>query len=146
MMRPVLSAGEEGRRSRKDIVRAARNVERFSEQVRGGIDRKADMVVGSRLTVRATPDFEKLGITDKEQQKKIKKALEREFRDWAYDSRLLQDAEGHYDSGGMAWLMFRTLTGPDGERAPILHYEEDRAPASPPRWGPLLPAERTSGG
>src|SRR3546814_8354035 len=63
------------------------------------------MVVGSRLTVRATPDFEKLGITDKEQQKKIKKALEREFRDWAYDSRLLQDAEGHYDYGGMAWLM-----------------------------------------
>src|SRR3546814_6364666 len=77
------------------------------------------MVVGSRLTVRATPDFEKLGITDKEQQKKIKKALEREFRDWAYDSRLLQDAEGHYDFGGMAWLMFRNLTGPDGECAAL---------------------------
>src|SRR3546814_15198754 len=85
---PILSAREEGRRWREDIVRAERNVERFSEHVRGGIDRKADMVVGSRLTVRATPDFEKLGITDKEQQKKIKKALEREFRDWAYDSRL----------------------------------------------------------
>src|SRR3546814_20855739 len=28
---PILSAREEGRRARKDIVRAARNVERFSE-------------------------------------------------------------------------------------------------------------------
>src|SRR3546814_1556768 len=44
---PILSAREEGLRSRKDIVRAARNVERFSEHVRGGIDRKADMVVRS---------------------------------------------------------------------------------------------------
>ena len=135
---PILSAREEGRRSRKDIVRAARNVERFSEHVRGGIDRKADMVVGSRLTVRATPDFDKLGITDKEQQKKIKKALEREFRDWAYDSRLLQDAEGHYDFGGMAWLMFRNLTGPDGECAAIIHYEEDRATAYNHRWATFV--------
>src|SRR3546814_12380505 len=53
----------------------------------------------------------------------------REFRDWAYDSRLLQDAEGHYDFGGMAWLMFRNLTGPDGECAAIIHYEEERATA-----------------
>src|SRR3546814_18508315 len=70
----------------------------------------------------------------KEQQKKIKKALEREFRDWAYDSRLLQDAEGHYDFGGMAWLMFRNLTGPDGECAAIIHYEEERATAYRHRW------------
>src|SRR3546814_4857008 len=37
---PILSAREEGRRSRKDNVRAARNVARFSEPVRGGLDRK----------------------------------------------------------------------------------------------------------
>src|SRR3546814_17000996 len=77
---PILAAREEGRRSRKDIVRAARNVQRFSEHVRGGIDRKAHMVVGTRLTVRATPAFEKLGITDKAQQKTNTKALERDHR------------------------------------------------------------------
>src|SRR3546814_14470403 len=80
----------------------------------------------------------------KEQQKKIKKALEREFRDWAYDSRLLQDAEGHYDFGGMAWLMFRNLTGPDGECAAILHYEDERATAYRHRWA-TRSAERRVG-
>src|SRR3546814_16560687 len=62
----------------------------------------------------------------------------REFRDWAYDSRLLQDAEGHYDFGGMAWLMFRNLTGPDGECAAIIHYEEERATAYRHRWATFV--------
>lgn len=135
---PILSAREEGRRSRREMVRSARHVERFSEHIRGGIDRKADMVVGQRLTVRATPDFEKLGITDKAVQVKVKKALEREFRDWAYDTRLLQDAEGHYDFGGMAWLMIRQITGPDGECAAIVHYDEKRAAAYRHRWATFV--------
>src|SRR6478752_6354378 len=96
---PLMSAKEEGRRSRRDITRAARHVERFSEHIRGGLDRKADMVVGPRLRVRAVPDFDTLGIDDKARQKKIKRALEREFNNWAYDRRLLQDGEGHYDFG-----------------------------------------------
>src|SRR3546814_18171002 len=50
---PILSAREDGRRSRMDIVRAARHVERFTEHVRGGTDRKAAMVVGYRPTLSA---------------------------------------------------------------------------------------------
>lgn len=135
---PIMSAREEGRKSRRDVVRAARHVERFSEHVRGGIDRKVDMVVGHRLSVRATPDFEALGITDKATQVKIKKAFEREFRNWAYDTRLLQDAEGHYDFGGLAWLLFRQITGPDGECAAVIHYDQERADAYNHRWATFV--------
>lgn len=135
---PILSKREEDRRSRRDVVRAARHIERTSEHVRGGIDRKVDMVVGQRLTVRAMPDFDILGITDPEQKKKIKKALEREFRSWAYDPRLLQDADGHYDFGGMSWLLFRQITAPDGECAAICHYDQERADAYNHPWATYL--------
>jgi lambda family phage portal protein len=135
---PLMSARQEGKRSRREIVRAAREVERYSEHIRGGIDRKADMVVGPRLMVRATPDFDTLGITDPAEQAKVKKSFEREFKNWAYDARLLQDAEGHYDFGGLAWLMFRGITGPDAECAAVVHYEQDRADAYRHRWATFV--------
>src|SRR3546814_9031076 len=40
--------------------------------------------------------------------------------------------------GGMAWLMFRNLTGPDGECAAIIHYEEERATAYRHRWATFV--------
>ena len=135
---PLMSAKTEGFIARRDVVRSARHVERLSEHIRGGIDRKADMVVGSRLLVRSTPDFDTLGITDKERQGRIKKAFEREFKNWAYDTRLLQDAEGHYDFGGMAWMMFRNIAGADGECAAIVHYDETRAQRYGTRWATFL--------
>lgn len=135
---PLMSAAREGQRSRKDVVRAARDVERYSEHIRGGIDRKADMVVGPRLMVRATPDFDVLGVTDEETRVAIKKGLEREFKNWAYGTRLLQDAEGHYDFGGLAWQLFRGITGPDGECAGIIHYRQDRADAYKHRWATFV--------
>ncbi len=131
---PTTSAREEGRKSRKDIVRAARHVERQSEHIRGGIDKKTDYVVGPRLMVNPRPDWEMLGITDKETQEKITKSMRREFRNWAYDTRLLQDGEGHYDFGGMMWLAFRNLTAADGECAGVIHYDEKRAKSYRTRW------------
>src|SRR3546814_5895085 len=38
----------------------------------------------------------------------------------------------------MAWLMFRNLTGPDGECAAIIHYEEERATAYRHRWATFV--------
>jgi len=131
---PTTSAREEGRKSRKDIVRAARHIERQSEHIRGGIDKKADYVVGPRLMVNPRPDWEMLGITDKDTQEKIVKSMRREFRNWGYDTRLLQDGEGHYDFGGMMWLAFRNLTAADGECAGVIHYDEKRAKAYRTRW------------
>ena len=135
---PIMSARTEEQRTRRDVVRAARHAERFSEPIRGGLDRKADMVVGGRLMVRAVPDFDTLGVTDKEKQKKIRKAIEREFKNWAYDRRLLQDAEGHYDFGGMMWLALRNLEGPDGECLGVIHYDEKRAKAYNHRWATFV--------
>jgi lambda family phage portal protein len=132
------SARKEGRTSRKDIVKAARHVERYSEHIRGGLDKKADYTVGPRLMAHAKPDFEALGIEDPEQQKKLQQSFEREFRNWAYDNRLLQDAEGHYDFGGLMWMAFRNLQGPDGECAGVIHYDAARARRYGTKWATYL--------
>jgi len=125
-----LSAKQEGQRARKDAVRLARHAERTSESLRGGLDRKADMVVGATLRVHAQPDWDLLGLNDGRDGWKTKKpfakSCERVFRDWADDDRCLQDAEGHYNFGGMMWMAFRNLVGPDGECAGIIHYDEAR--------------------
>ena len=135
---PKLSARQEGKRARKDIVRLARHAERTSEHIRGGIDRKTHMVVGASLRVHSQPDWELLGLNDGADGWKDKKpfaqACEREFNNWANDQRLLQDAEGHYNFGGMMWLAFRNLVGPDGECAGIIHYDEARQEQYNARW------------
>lgn len=128
------SAREEGRKSRKDIVKAARHVERYSEHIRGGIDKKADYVVGHNIMVQPRPDWASLGIEDKDQREEIIRQMKREWRSWAYDRRLLQDAEGHYDFGGMMWLAFRNVTAADGECAGVIHYDEKRAAKYGWKW------------
>lgn len=135
---PIMSARQEGELARRDIVRAARHVERMSEPVRGGLDRKADMVVGPRLLVRSTPGFDMLEIDDKERQEKIAKAFEREFKHWAYNPRLLQDAEGTYDFGGLAWLLYRNIEGPDGECACVVHSNAARAEFYGTKWSTFV--------
>ena len=132
------SARNEGRKSRREIVRAARHVERFSEHIRGGLDKKADYTVGARLMVRPTPDWDALNVEDPVEREKFTNALSREFRLWAYDNRLLQDAEGHYDFGGLMWLALRNLQGPDGECAGVIHYDEKRARRYNTRWATYL--------
>lgn len=132
------SARQEGRKARRDIVKAARHVERFSEHVRGGLDKKADYTVGPRLMVRPTPEWDSLGVNDVAAQVKFQNDLAREFRLWAYDNRLLQDAEGHYDFGGLMWMALRNLQGPDGECAGVIHYDERRARRYGTRWATYL--------
>jgi len=135
---PKMSAKREGQIARRDSVRAGRHAERTSEHIRGGIDRKTDMVVGATLRVHPQPDWDLLGLNDGEDGWKKKKpfaqACAREFNNWAYDSRLLQDAEGHYNFGGLMWLAFRNIVGPDAECAGIIHYDEARMAAYKARW------------
>jgi lambda family phage portal protein len=134
---PRLSARQEGKMSRKDAVRMARHAERTSEHIRGSIDRKADMVVGASLRVIPQPDFEILGI-DWKYKKDFAQACHREFANWGYDSRCLCDAEGHYDFGGMMWMAFRNITGPDAECAGVIHYDEERAVRYNHRWATFV--------
>lgn len=135
---PILSKNQEVKLSRAAIVRKSRDVERFSELVRGGLDRKADMVVGPRLRVHPQPDFELLGIDDPEARKRFIAQCKRWFNNWAYDDRKLCDAEGHYDFGGMMWMGYRNSEGPDGEMVPIIHYDEDRRAEYQTRWATFV--------
>lgn len=135
---PKLSAKQEGKMSRGDAVRGARHVERTSAHIRGGIDRSADLVIGARLIVRPTPDWETLGIKDWETKKPFAQACARAFNHWAYDSRNLCDAEGHHNFAGLMWLSFRNLKGPDGESAGIIHFDEDRRKDYATPWGTFV--------
>lgn len=134
----IQSARSEGRTARRDVVRAARHIERFSEHIRGGLDKKADYTVGARLMARPRPDWEILGVESVDEQEKFTNALVAQFNDWAYSNRLLQDAEGHYDFGGLMWMALRNLQGPDGECAGVIHYDEKRARKYGSRWATYL--------
>ena len=132
------SAKQENIKTRDQIVRATRQLERTSELIRGGIDKKTDYVVGSRLMVHARPDWDILGIDDHDRQDKVARAFERQFRDWGSDPRMLQDGEGHCDFGSMMWLAFREVTGPAGECAMIVHMDAKRARDYGWKWGTYL--------
>lgn len=135
---PRLSASQENRMSRKDAVRATRHVERTNEHIRGGIDRKVDMTVGARLLVHATPDWDTLGISDWTTKKPFAQACQRAFNNWAYDSRNLCDAEGDLNFGGLMWLAFRNVIGPDGETDGIIHYDRDRRAEYRTPWATFI--------
>lgn len=131
---PLISRNQEVQLARDKIVRQARELERFSELVRGGLDRKTDMVVGPRLRVHPQPDFDILGIEDAEARKRFIQQCKRWFNNWAYDDRKLCDGEGHYDFGGMMWMAYRNMEGPDGETAGVIHFDVARRRRYSTRW------------
>lgn len=139
---PLLSAREELARSRTQAVRQARHVERTSEHVRAGLNKKSDLVVGARLRVGATPDWLQLGLPDRQAgiawSRQWGRLAESLFHSWAYDPRLLADSEGHYTFGGLMWMALRNRSGPDGECAGVIHYDRERAARYGTRWGTHL--------
>lgn len=128
---PAMSANEELALSRDQAVRQARHVERTSEHVRGGLNKKADLTVGGALRVSAIPDWIQLGFKDRKAGiawvREWSRLAESLFHSWAYDARLLADSEGNYTFGGLMWMAFRNRSGPDGECAGVIHYDQDRA-------------------
>lgn len=128
---PVMSANEELALSRDQAVRQARHVERTSEHVRGGLNKKADLTVGGALRVSAIPDWIQLGFNDRKTgiawSREWSRMAESLFHSWAYSSRLLADSEGNYTFGGQMWMAFRNRSGPDGECAGVIHYDQQRA-------------------
>lgn len=139
------SAAFEQRTARTDVVRGARHIERTSGNVRGGIDRRTNMVVGAQLSVRPTPQFGLLqqvaGWTDaqtRENRKAFAAACEVWFYDWAYGKRCVQDAERHYNFGGLMWMAYRNLIGPDAETAGYIGFDEERATRLGSRWATFV--------
>lgn len=135
---PRMSARQEGQAARGDAVRGARAAERTNEHIRGGIDKRADMVVGAAIRAQPQPSFDLIGSPTPEERKAFVQACQREFTDFAYDSRCLCDGEGHYDFGGMMWMAFRNLSGPDAETAGWIGYDEERQAAYNARWATFV--------
>src|SRR4051812_32758921 len=135
---PLLSPNEELASSREQAVRQARHVERTSEHVRAGLNKAADLGVGSMLRVTAAPDWLALGFKDRASGMKWSREWGRQaesvFHGWGYDSRLLADSEGMYTFGGMVWMAYRNRKGPDGECAAVIHYDADRPALYGTKW------------
>lgn len=129
---PDFSARDDVRFHRAKVRRNAVDAERNSEQVRGGFDRKANIVVGATLTPQPLLDTRWIGLEGEEAidaQIDWQEAAKSVFREWGEDPRLLCDAERHLNFGAQMWMAFRTLIGPDGEVAGIIRYDEERRDA-----------------
>lgn len=141
----ILSAKAEQKIARKDAVKGARHVERTNAHVRGGIDRKVNMVVGAKLRVQSTPQAELLGLIagwtpefTKKWRKEFSRTCEIFFHDWAYSKRCVQDAERHLNFGGLMWLAYRGIVGPDAATCGFIGYDEERATRYNSRWATFV--------
>ena len=126
----LMSAHEETTISRREAVRQARQAERQSETIRGGLDRKVNTLVGADLFPRLTPDWRTLGMSETEGPQwaaKYARLGEALLKSWMIDRRKVCDAEGHLTFGGLMWLAMRNVAGPDGESFGIIHYDVQRA-------------------
>lgn len=92
--------------SRDTIVGRARDLERNNPIISGGLDRRAEAVVGSRIRLQAMPDFEAMG-RDWEWAAKWARQVESQFRVWDRDSRRLCDAERAQTFGQLVETAYR---------------------------------------
>ncbi len=116
------------------------DAERNSEMVRGGLDRKANLVVGASLRVEPQPDTRWLGMRGAaaiDWQIEFAQDCASVFQEWALN-RTLCDAERHYDFGGMMWQAFRSLSSADAEVAAVIHYDRERAERYNSKWATCL--------
>lgn len=133
----IYTMAAEVKRTRKQAVRAARQAERTQEHIRGGLQRKVNMVVGASIRVLPSVDYEVLGLT-REQGMELGKQFEQNFRDWAYDPRAMNDTEGHYDFGGQMMLAYMNYVSAEAETLGIIHYDEKRMREYRTRWATHL--------
>lgn len=119
---------------REKAARAASHAERTSTQLTTGREKHADMVVGNGLMVRPTPDWDLLPMFTKAQRIEYSNACRAHFNDWGYSKSLTQDAEGHYNFGGLMWLAYHNKTGPEGETVGAVLQDEDRMIRKGARW------------
>lgn len=145
---PITSARRENMIGREAGVRAARHLERQNEHIRGGLDKRANMVIGSTLRVFPQPDWKLLqdaapglfadDAAGRKWAKDFAGQCYRWFNNWGYDQRVLQDAEGHSDFGGLMWMAFRNYAGAEGETAGFIGYDQPRADAYLTRWATYI--------
>lgn len=92
--------------SRDTIVARARHLTRNNPTISGGVDRRTEAVVGSRLMLKARPDFEAMGRTA-DWAIRWRQRVEAQWRVWVRDSRRLCDAERAQNFGDMISTAYR---------------------------------------
>lgn len=92
--------------SRDAIVGRARDLVRNNPVIAGGLDRRSEAVVGSRIRLQAMPDFEAMG-RDWKWASKWARSVESQFRVWDRDSRRMCDAERTQTFGMMVETAYR---------------------------------------
>lgn len=138
---PLQSGQQDVSQNRDRGLRQARDRERNTELVRGGLDRKSNTVVGPNLYVSPNPDTTWLGMSGKEAIKwriDFSRAAASAFNEWGQDTRCICDAERHYGFGGLMWQAYRTLVGPDAETLGYIGYDRDRADGLGHKWGTFV--------
>ena len=91
---------------RPAIVGRARELVRNNPIISGGMDRRAEAVVGSRIRLQAMPDWEAMG-RDWKWAGPWARNVESQFRVWGLDSRRLCDAERTQTLGQMIDTAYR---------------------------------------
>lgn len=92
--------------SRDKIVARTRDLARNNPIIAGGIDRRAESVVGARIRPEFQPAFEAMGRSAEWADDWATNA-EAQFHIWAYNSRKLCDVERHSQFGGLVETAYR---------------------------------------
>lgn len=112
------SADAEVMPARDRIVARSRDIDRNNGLIAGGIDRRVDAVVGSRIWLKCKPDFAAMGMSA-EWADAWALRVESLFRIWANSSRFLCDVERHHQFGGLVQLAYRHYVVDGSACAPI---------------------------
>lgn len=108
--------------SRERIVARSRDIDRNNGLIAGGIDRRVDAVVGSRIWLKCKPDFAAMGMSA-EWADAWSLKVESLFRVWGNSSRFLCDVERHHQFGGLVQLAYRHYVIDGSACAPIYFIE-----------------------
>lgn len=105
---------------RDKMVARSRDLQRNNGWASGGIDRKADAVVGAEIRLEARPDYEAMGLTA-EWADEWSRVVEAKWRSYANDARMLCDVERHYQFGGLTRLAYLHYLS-DGDACAALYW------------------------
>lgn len=115
---PPKTAGlDENLSTRDEVIARTRDLVRNHPIISGGVDRRAEAVVGANLRLETQPAFELMG-QDADWADEWSAQTEQAFELWSRDPRNLCDAQMHLQFGGMVEMAYRHWWN-DGEAAAI---------------------------
>lgn len=124
----VLTPDEEILGNKEKITARARDLDRNDGYVSGGLDRKAEAVVGAKIRLEARPAYEVMGRND-DWADELANMIEAQFRVWSHDPFMRCDAEMTQQFGGLVKTAYLTYAT-EGEAAGFIMDLERGGPFS----------------